>query len=92
MGSGSLIILQVIGVEVRFDGITATCLVPIIENNHIEFENFSFLPGEITASVLNITHEVYHTLKDKLALAKEKTEEYKASRNTATLKKANRLY
>ena len=63
-----------------------------IGNNHIEFENFSFPLGEISASVLNITPEVYHTLKDKLSLAKEKAEEYEASRNTATLKEANRLY
>ena len=63
-----------------------------IGNNHIEFENFSFPLGEISASVLNITPEVYHTLKDKLSLAKEKAEEYEASRNTAALKEANRLY
>ena len=63
-----------------------------IGNNHIEFENFSFPLGEISASVLNITPEVYHVLKDKLSLAKEKAEEYEASRNTAALKEANRLY
>ena len=45
-----------------------------IGNKNIEFEKFSFPLGEITASVLNITPEVYHKLKDKLSLAKEKAE------------------
>ena len=63
-----------------------------IGNKNIEFEKFSFPLGEITASVLNITPEVYHKLKDKLMNAKEKAEEYEATRDTSALKKANQLY
>ena len=63
-----------------------------IGNKNIEFEKFSFSLGEITASVLNISPEVYHQLKDKLCRAKEKAEEYEATRDTSVLKKANQLY
>ena len=63
-----------------------------IGNKNIEFEKFSFSLGEITASVLNISPEVYHKLKDKIYRAKEKAEEYEATRDTSVLKKANQLY
>ena len=63
-----------------------------IGNKNIEFEKFSFSLGEITASILNVTPEAYHKLKDKLCLAKEKAEEYETTRNTSALKEANQLY